>query len=117
MPITALPPAKVAEIHGPALNALVAKMLKENETVDAMSSRELRNHKRCLRKAALKAPLSEDFQQRRREISTRLWRRCLKTTTALKRCQDRRSKPISAACVKRHSKRSCQKVFSNSDGR
>ena len=50
MPITALPPAKIAEIHGPALNALVAKTLEEDESVDAMSSRELRNYKRRLRK-------------------------------------------------------------------
>ncbi|KAK2479087.1 hypothetical protein H9L39_08461 [Fusarium oxysporum f. sp. albedinis] len=61
---------RARKIHGPALNALMSQMMLGDENYPALASaKELRNYKRVVRRAAIKALLAQEVQDQRREMS------------------------------------------------
>ncbi|RKK86501.1 hypothetical protein BFJ71_g13743 [Fusarium oxysporum] len=61
---------RARKIHGPALNALMSQMMLGGENYPALASaKELRNYKRVVRRAAIKALLAQEVQDQRHEMS------------------------------------------------
>lgn len=61
---------RARKIHGPALNALMSQMMLGGENYPALASaKELRNYKRVVRRAAIKALLAQEVQDQLHEMS------------------------------------------------